>query len=84
MNLSNPKPIKINQKKQSAFSSLVEKLSAIISLVELGGGMAIPGKINKKLSVKQRDIVVIITILIFIYFLLMGIFSTIYFLSKLF
>lgn len=75
MNFSNPKPIKSNQKKQSGFESAVEKISAIIGLIELGG-IALPGKAQKMLTPKQRDRVVRIIIFSLIWFVGCGIFQT--------
>lgn len=84
MNLSNPKPIKTNLKQKTGFAGIIEKISALIGLIEISGGMAMPDKINKQITPKQRDKIVMIIILLIIYFVLMGIFSTFYFITKLF
>lgn len=76
MNFSNPKPIKNNTKQQSGFESVVEKIGAIISLVELGGGVAMPDKVNKMLTTQQKNKAVRIIIFSLIWFLGCGIFQT--------
>lgn len=82
MNFSNPKPIKTNHKNKSGFMGLIEKISALIGLIEISGSMATPDRINKKVTPKQRDRIVLIIIMLIIYFVLMGIFSTFYFINK--
>lgn len=77
INFSNPRqPIKTNEKKQSMIESLVEKIGAIIGLVEIGGGMAMPDKVQKKLDPKQRDKVIRVIIFLLIWFVGLGIFET--------
>lgn len=76
MNFSKPSPIKTNEKKQSVLSSLIEKISAVIGLVELGGGLAMPNKIQVKLDPKKRDKIIRIIIILLIWFVGCGIVET--------
>jgi len=76
MNFSKPEPIQSNSKKQSAFSSLVEKISAVIGLARGFGSMAAHDKLKDQLTPAQRDKVIRIIIYLLICFVCLGIFET--------
>ena len=84
MNFSHPEPIKLNTKKPSKLKAAVEKIGAFIGLMEAAGGMGMPDKVKNNITPKQRDRIILVLVLLIIYFILMGIFATFYFLIKLF
>ena len=84
MSFSHPTPIQSKEKKPSKSSTFIEKISALIGLIELGGTFGMPAKMKNKVTPKQRDRIVLVLVLLIIYFILMGIISTFYFLIQLF
>lgn len=82
MNLSNPKVVHLNSKKPSK-PTIIEKISAFIGLIEAAGSIGVPDKMKHKITPKQRDRIILILVLLIVYFIGMGIFSTFYFLTKL-
>lgn len=76
MNFSHPKPIPTKLKKQSGFQSLVEKISAVIGIIEGMFAMGSGKSIEKKLTAKQRDGLVRWIIYLLAWFMLAGLFQT--------
>lgn len=74
MNFKNPQVDKVNKRPPSKFQEVVQKISAGLGLLQMGGGAMMP-KVNNK---------IISGLLIFIiYIFVMGIFSTGYWIVQL-
>lgn len=77
------KPQLNNDKKQSGFSSIIEKISAIIGLIEGLGGIGIQAKAQKPLTPKERKRIARIIIFGLIWFIGAGAYQTIHLIIEL-
>lgn len=73
---SNPEVKTSTEKKQSSFSSFVEKIGAVLGIAEGIGGMSMPDKAKANLTPKQRDKVIRVVIFLLVWFIGAGIFQT--------